>query len=68
MDRRDSGGAGRGGTRFWIPSGIVMSETPAMLTSALTLLAVVRLYADPTRGAPPLWERPVVHWPSPAPS
>jgi Dolichyl-phosphate-mannose-protein mannosyltransferase len=33
---------------FWIPSGIVMSETPAMLLMALILLGVVRLLAKPT--------------------
>jgi 4-amino-4-deoxy-L-arabinose transferase-like glycosyltransferase len=33
---------------FWIPSGIVMSETPAMLFMALILLAVVRLRRSPT--------------------
>jgi 4-amino-4-deoxy-L-arabinose transferase-like glycosyltransferase len=33
---------------FWIPSGIVMSETPAMLFMALILLAVVRLSRSPT--------------------
>ena len=32
---------------FWIPSGIIMSETPAMLLTALTLLAVVRLLRSP---------------------
>jgi 4-amino-4-deoxy-L-arabinose transferase-like glycosyltransferase len=33
---------------FWMPSGIVMSETPAMLFMALILLAVVRLRRSPT--------------------
>ncbi|HEY6623441.1 MAG TPA: glycosyltransferase family 39 protein [Acidimicrobiales bacterium] len=33
---------------FWIPSGIVMSETPAMLFMALILLAVTRLLRSPT--------------------
>jgi len=33
---------------FWIPSGILMSETPAMLLMALILLAVVRLMRTPT--------------------
>jgi 4-amino-4-deoxy-L-arabinose transferase-like glycosyltransferase len=33
---------------FWIPSGIVMSEAPAMLFMALILLAVVRLLRSPT--------------------
>lgn len=33
---------------FWIPSGIVMSEAPAMLFMALILLAVVRLVRSPT--------------------
>ncbi len=33
---------------FWIPSGILMSETPAMLFMALILLAVVRLIRKPT--------------------
>ncbi|HEX4217992.1 MAG TPA: glycosyltransferase family 39 protein [Acidimicrobiales bacterium] len=33
---------------FWIPSGIIMSETPAMLFMALILLAVVRLLRSPT--------------------
>ena len=33
---------------FWIPSGILMSETPAMLLMALILLAVVRLLRSPT--------------------
>ncbi len=33
---------------FWIPSGIVMSETPSMLFMALILLAVVRLRRSPT--------------------
>jgi len=32
---------------IWIPSGIIMSETPAMLVTALTLLAVVRLLRSP---------------------
>ena len=33
---------------FWIPSGILMSEAPAMLLMALILLAVVRLLRKPT--------------------
>jgi 4-amino-4-deoxy-L-arabinose transferase-like glycosyltransferase len=33
---------------FWIPSGIVMSETPAMLFMGLILLAAVRLRRSPT--------------------
>jgi len=33
---------------FWIPNGILMSETPAMLLMALVLLAVVRLLRSPT--------------------
>jgi 4-amino-4-deoxy-L-arabinose transferase-like glycosyltransferase len=33
---------------FWIPNGILMSETPAMLLMALILLAVVRLLRSPT--------------------
>jgi 4-amino-4-deoxy-L-arabinose transferase-like glycosyltransferase len=33
---------------FWMPSGILMSETPAMLLMALILLAVVRLLRSPT--------------------
>jgi 4-amino-4-deoxy-L-arabinose transferase-like glycosyltransferase len=33
---------------FWIPSGIVMSEAPAMLFMGLILLAVVRLVRSPT--------------------
>jgi 4-amino-4-deoxy-L-arabinose transferase-like glycosyltransferase len=32
---------------FWIPSGIIMSETPAMLVMALVLLAVVRYLRKP---------------------
>ena len=32
---------------FWIPSGIVMSETPAMLLMALILLAIVRYLRAP---------------------
>jgi 4-amino-4-deoxy-L-arabinose transferase-like glycosyltransferase len=36
---------------FWMPSGILMSETPAMLFMALILLAVVRLIRRPTMGA-----------------
>ena len=32
---------------FWMPSGIVMSETPAMLMMALVLLAVVRCIRSP---------------------
>ncbi|MGH9080060.1 MAG: ArnT family glycosyltransferase [Acidimicrobiales bacterium] len=35
---------------FWMPSGIVMSETPAMLFMALILLAVARLERFPTLG------------------
>jgi len=33
---------------FWIPNGILMSETPAMLLMALILLGVVRLMRVPT--------------------
>ena len=33
---------------FWIPNGILMSETPAMLLMALILLAVVSLLRRPT--------------------
>jgi 4-amino-4-deoxy-L-arabinose transferase-like glycosyltransferase len=33
---------------FWIPSGILMSETPSMLFMALILLAVIRLLRRPT--------------------
>jgi 4-amino-4-deoxy-L-arabinose transferase-like glycosyltransferase len=33
---------------FWMPSGIMMSETPAMLFMALILLAVVHLLRSPT--------------------
>jgi 4-amino-4-deoxy-L-arabinose transferase-like glycosyltransferase len=33
---------------FWIPSGIVMSETPSMLFMALILLALVRVIRKPT--------------------
>jgi 4-amino-4-deoxy-L-arabinose transferase-like glycosyltransferase len=33
---------------FWIPNGVVMSETPAMLLMALILLAVVRLIRSPS--------------------
>jgi 4-amino-4-deoxy-L-arabinose transferase-like glycosyltransferase len=33
---------------FWIPNGILMSETPAMLGMALILLAIVRLRRRPT--------------------
>jgi 4-amino-4-deoxy-L-arabinose transferase-like glycosyltransferase len=33
---------------FWMPSGIVMSETPSMLFMALILLAVVRCLRSPT--------------------
>jgi len=33
---------------FWIPNGILMSETPAMLLMALILLGVVRLLRSPT--------------------
>lgn len=36
---------------FWMPSGILMSETPAMLFMALILLAVVRLVRRPTATA-----------------
>src|ERR1700677_5165586 len=35
---------------MWMPSGILMSETPAMLFTALILLAVVRIYRSPTFG------------------
>jgi 4-amino-4-deoxy-L-arabinose transferase-like glycosyltransferase len=33
---------------FWMPSGILMSETPAMLLMALILLAVIRVLRHPT--------------------
>jgi 4-amino-4-deoxy-L-arabinose transferase-like glycosyltransferase len=33
---------------FWMPSGIVMSETPAMLFMALILLAVIRVLRAPS--------------------
>jgi 4-amino-4-deoxy-L-arabinose transferase-like glycosyltransferase len=33
---------------FWIPSGILMSETPSMLFMALILLALIRLLRKPT--------------------
>src|ERR1700728_286695 len=33
---------------FWLPSGIIMSETPSMLFMALMLLAVIRLWRSPT--------------------
>jgi 4-amino-4-deoxy-L-arabinose transferase-like glycosyltransferase len=33
---------------FWIPNGILMSETPAMLGMALILLAVMRVRRSPT--------------------
>jgi 4-amino-4-deoxy-L-arabinose transferase-like glycosyltransferase len=33
---------------FWIPNGILMSETPAMLGMALILMAIVRLRRRPT--------------------
>ncbi len=33
---------------FWMPSGIVMSETPAMLLMALILLAVIRVLRSPS--------------------
>jgi 4-amino-4-deoxy-L-arabinose transferase-like glycosyltransferase len=33
---------------FWMPSGIMMSETPAMLFMVLILLAVVHLFRAPT--------------------
>jgi 4-amino-4-deoxy-L-arabinose transferase-like glycosyltransferase len=33
---------------FWIPNGILMSETPAMLLMALILLGVVRMLRKPT--------------------
>jgi 4-amino-4-deoxy-L-arabinose transferase-like glycosyltransferase len=33
---------------FWMPSGILMSETPSMLFMALILLTVVRLLRSPT--------------------
>ncbi len=36
---------------FWMPSGILMSETPAMLFMALILLAVIRLLRSPTVGS-----------------
>ncbi|MHB1516892.1 MAG: ArnT family glycosyltransferase [Acidimicrobiales bacterium] len=32
---------------FWMPSGILMSETPAMLCTALVFLAIVRLDRSP---------------------
>ena len=35
---------------MWMPSGILMSETPAMLVTALILLAIVRIYRSPTLG------------------
>ena len=35
---------------MWMPSGILMSETPAMLFTALILLAIVRIYRSPTFG------------------
>ncbi len=35
---------------FWIPSGIVMSETPSMLGMALILLCIVRFQRRPTSG------------------
>jgi 4-amino-4-deoxy-L-arabinose transferase-like glycosyltransferase len=35
---------------FWIPSGILMSETPAMLFMALILLCIVRFERSPTFG------------------
>lgn len=37
-----------GAPNFWIPNGILMSETPAMLGMALILLAIVRLRRRPT--------------------
>jgi 4-amino-4-deoxy-L-arabinose transferase-like glycosyltransferase len=40
---------------FWIPSGIVMSETPAMLLMALILLAIVRYLR-----APGLWRAALI--------
>jgi 4-amino-4-deoxy-L-arabinose transferase-like glycosyltransferase len=40
---------------FWIPSGIVMSETPAMLFMALILLAIVRYLR-----APGLWRAALI--------
>jgi len=39
---------GAGYPNFWIPNGILMSETPAMLGMALILLAIVRLRRRPT--------------------
>ncbi|HEY1827363.1 MAG TPA: glycosyltransferase family 39 protein, partial [Acidimicrobiales bacterium] len=36
---------------FWMPSGILMSETPAMLGMALILLAVVHVIRTPTLSA-----------------
>ncbi len=35
---------------FWMPSGILMSETPAMLCTALVYLAIVRLDRSPVPG------------------
>ena len=35
---------------MWMPSGILMSETPAMLFVALILLVIVRMYRSPTLG------------------
>ena len=35
---------------MWMPSGILMSETPAMLVTAFILLAIVRIYRSPTLG------------------
>jgi 4-amino-4-deoxy-L-arabinose transferase-like glycosyltransferase len=37
-----------GAPNFWIPNGIMMSETPAMLGMALILLAIVHLRRRPT--------------------
>jgi len=37
-----------GAPNFWIPNGILMSETPAMLGMALILLAILRLRRRPT--------------------
>jgi 4-amino-4-deoxy-L-arabinose transferase-like glycosyltransferase len=37
-----------GAPNFWIPNGILMSETPSMLGMALILLAIVRLRRRPT--------------------
>lgn len=41
-------GLAAGAPNFWIPNGILMSETPAMLLMALILLATIRLLRRPT--------------------